>query len=129
MKKSGSKPPANKTKMDITVYEKPTCTTCRKLNKLFAENGIDYRKVNYFIEPLTEKKLAELFKKADMRPYDALRRAEPEFKTLGITAETPDAEVIKAMAEHPAILQRPIVEVGNRAVLARPVVSALELIG
>ena len=43
----------------ITVYEKPTCTTCRKLNKLFERNGIDYTKVNYFIEPFTEENLSE----------------------------------------------------------------------
>jgi len=112
----------------ITVYEKPTCTTCRKLNKLFAEKGIDYTKVNYFIDPLTGEKLAGLFQKTGMRPYDALRRAEPEFKGLGITADTPDAEVIRQMVAHPAILQRPIVEVGNKAVLARPIEKAIELI-
>jgi len=114
--------------MEITVYEKPTCTTCRKLNRLFEENGIDYRKVNYFIEPLTEEKLAGLLKKAGLRPFEVLRRAEPEFKTLNITAETPDADVIKAMIEHPSIIQRPIVEVGKKAVLARPIEKALELI-
>ena len=112
----------------ITVYEKPTCTTCRKLNKLFTEKGIDYTKVNYFIEPLTEEKLAGLFKKAGLKPYDALRRSEPDFKGLGITADTADADVVKAMVEHPAILQRPIVEIGDKAVLARPIEKALELI-
>ena len=114
--------------MEITVYEKPTCTTCRKLNKLFLENGIDYRKVNYFIEPLTEAKLAGLLAKTGLRPFEVLRRAEPEFKTLGITADTPDAHVIKAIVEHPSILQRPIVEIGTNAVLARPIEKALELI-
>lgn len=112
----------------ITVYEKPTCTTCRKLNKLFEENGIDYKKVNYFIEPLTEAKLAGLLKKAGLRPFEVLRRAEPEFKTMNITAETPDAAVIKAIVEQPSILQRPIVEVGEKAVLARPIEKALELL-
>jgi arsenate reductase (glutaredoxin) len=112
----------------ITVYEKPTCTTCRKLNKLFTEKGIDYTKVNYFIDPLTEEKLTGLFKKAGLKPYDALRRAEPDFKGLGITAETPDAEVIRQMVAHPAILQRPIVEVGDKAVLARPIEKAIDLI-
>lgn len=112
----------------ITVYEKPTCTTCRKLNKLFQEKGIDYKKVNYFIEPLTEEKLTGLFKKAGLAPYEALRRAEPDFKGLGITAETPAAEVIRQMVAYPAILQRPIVEVGDKAVLARPIEKAIELI-
>ncbi len=115
--------------MKITVYEKPTCTTCRKLNKLFEENGIDWTKVNYFIEPFTEKKLATLLNKTGLRPYDVLRRAEPEFKTLGITDKTPDKDIIKAMVEHPAIIQRPIVEIGDKAVLARPIEKALELLG
>ncbi len=112
----------------ITVYEKPTCTTCRKLTKLFIENGIDWDKVNYFIEPFTEAKLTVLLKKTRMRPYDLLRRAEPDFKGLGITADSPDAEVIKAMVARPAIIQRPIVEVGEKAVVARPIEKALELV-
>ncbi|MEP6787717.1 MAG: ArsC/Spx/MgsR family protein, partial [Acidobacteriota bacterium] len=112
----------------ITVYEKPTCTTCRNLTKLFIENGVDWEKVNYFIKPFTEKKLAALLKKTGMRPYNVLRRGEPDFKGLGITAETPDAEVIKAMVQFPSIIQRPIVEVGGKAVLARPIEKALGLL-
>jgi arsenate reductase len=112
----------------ITVYEKPTCTTCRNLTKLFIENGIDWDKVNYFIEPFTEEKLTKLLKKTGMRPFDVLRRAEPDFKGLGITAETSDTAVIAAMVKYPSIIQRPIVEVGSRAVLARPIEKALEIL-
>lgn len=113
----------------ITVYEKPTCTTCRKLNKLFEERGIDWKKVNYFIEPFTEKKLTELLKKTGMKPFDLLRRAEPDFKLAGIDKDSPDNEVIAAMVKYPSILQRPIVEVGDKAVLARPIEKALEILG
>jgi arsenate reductase len=121
--------PRIKNKMPrITVYEKPTCTTCRKLNKLFEENGIDWKKVNYFIEPFTEKKLADLLKKTGMKPFEALRRAEPDYKTAGINADSSDKEVIAAMVKFPNIIQRPIVEVGDKAVLARPIEKALELI-
>ena len=115
--------------MNITVYEKPTCTTCRRLNKLLIENGIDWTKVNYFIEPFTEDKLTDLLKKTGLRPYDVLRRTEPGVKQRQITAETPDGDVIAAMVVDPSIIQRPIVEVGTRAVLARPIEKALELIG
>ena len=115
--------------MKVTVYEKPTCTTCRKLSKLFLENGIGYDKVNYFIEPFTESKLRGLLNKTGLKPYDVLRRAEAGVKERGITPETPDAEVIEAMVEDPSIIQRPIVEVGENAVLARPVERVFELIG
>lgn len=112
----------------ITVYEKPTCTTCRKLNQLFAERGIDWKKVNYFIEPFTEKTLSALIARTGLRPFEVLRRNEPEAKSLGLGPETPDEEIISAMVRHPNLIQRPIVEVGDRAVLARPVERALEII-
>ena len=115
--------------MNITVYEKPTCTTCRKLNKLFEANGIDWKKVNYFIEPFTEASLTSLLKKTNLKPFDVLRRAEPDFKLADIDKDSNDKEVIVAMVKYPSIIQRPIVEVEDRAVLARPIEKALELIG
>lgn len=107
----------------ITVYEKPTCTTCRKLAALFRENGIDYDKVNYFNEAFTEKNLGSLIKKTGRRPFELLRKSDSE-----ITSETTDAEVIRAMVADPNLIQRPIVEVGDRAVLARPIERALEVL-
>ena len=115
-------------KKQITVYEKPTCTTCRNLNKLFEENGIDYRKVNYFIEPMTEEKLRGLLQKANLSPFDVLRKNEPVYKELKVSEVKDETELIKLMVENPGLLQRPIVEVGEKAVLARPIEKALELI-
>jgi len=63
-----------------------------------------------------------------LRPFDVLRRAEPAFRELGITAEMPDDIVIGLIIDNPGLLQRPIVEVGDRAVLARPIERALEII-
>ena len=108
----------------ITVYEKPTCTTCRNLAMLFRENGIDYDKVNYFIEPFTEKNLGELIRKTGERPIKLVRGA----LASGITDQTPDKEVIRRMVDDPNLIQRPIVEVGEKAVLARPIDRALEII-
>ena len=114
--------------MKITVYEKPTCTTCRNLNKLFTENGIDYKKVNYFIEPLTAEKLRSLLKKANLSPFDVLRKAEPVYKDLKISEVKDEDKLIDFIVANPSILQRPIVEVDEKAVLARPIEKALELI-
>ena len=52
-----------------------------------------------------------------------------EAREAGITADMPDDEILRLIAENPQILQRPIVEVGDRAVMARPIEKALELIG
>jgi arsenate reductase (glutaredoxin) len=113
----------------LTVYEKPSCTTCRKLSKLLTERGIDFEKVDYYVEPLSGEKLRELFRKAGIRPREALRTRENAYRQLGlIDGERTDDELIELMAEHPDLLQRPIVERGARAVLARPVERVLELL-
>jgi arsenate reductase len=57
-----------------------------------------------------------------------VRKKEAEYKELGLHDDTSDAELIKAMVKHPNLLQRPIVEVGEKAVLARPAEKALELL-
>lgn len=112
----------------ITVYEKPTCTTCRNLHKLLVENGIDYKKVNYFIETLTTEKLRSLLKKANISAFDVLRKAEPVYKELKISEVRDEDELIDLIIQNPSILQRPIVEIGEKAVLARPIEKALEII-
>lgn len=91
---------------------------------LFRENGIDYDKVDYFNEPFTVEDLSELVKKTGHRPFELIRKGGD----LEITADTPDAEVIKAMVGDPNLIQRPIVEVGDKAVLARPIEKVLELL-
>jgi arsenate reductase len=115
---------------DLTVYEKPTCTTCRKLAELLTERGIDFERVNYHVDPLPESKIRELLRKADVPAADVLRKREPVYEQLRL-AERDDVsedELIALMVEHPQLLQRPIVERGDRAVLARPVERVLELL-
>ena len=105
----------------ITVYEKPTCTKCREMNRFLTENGVDFSKVNYYIEPLTKEKLTELLGKMKLTPRDILRTSEAIYKELKLgTTEFTDDEIISLMAEHPDLIQRPIVERGKRAVLGRP---------
>jgi arsenate reductase len=95
---------------------------------LFRENGIEYDRVNYFIDALSPEKLRELLKKANLSAFEVLRKSDPAFKELNLSPETPEDQILKAIAENPGLLQRPIVEVGNRAILARPAEKALELI-
>jgi len=106
----------------LVVYEKPTCTTCRKLVALFQEEGVDFDRVDYFVDPLDRARLTALLEKAGVTPREALRTRAKEYKELGLDDESlSDDALLDALAEHPNLLQRPLVERGDRAVLARPV--------
>jgi arsenate reductase (glutaredoxin) len=114
----------------ITVYEKRTCTTCRKLDALLRERGIETTRVDYHVEGLPEAKLRELVRKAGVAPRDLLRLREPQVAALGLEDPAMDDDTrLRLMAEHPETVQRPIVETADRAVLARPVERVLELLG
>lgn len=114
--------------MRCVVYEKPSCTTCKNLAVLLKENGIDYDKQNYFIETLSAEEIRDLLKKLQIPAFGLLRTKEKEFKERGFTLATPEDEIIEAIVENPGLLNRPIVVVGDRAVIARPIEKALELI-
>ena len=105
----------------ITVYEKPTCSKCREADKLLRESGVAFEKINYFIEPIGEAKLRELIAKMGIAPRELLRTKESIYRDLKLSErELSDDEIIALMVEHPELLQRPIVERGDRAVLGRP---------
>jgi len=113
----------------ITVYEKPTCTKCREMDRFLRESGVDFSKVNYYLEPLGQKKLKELIEKMKIAPRDLLRKSEPIYRELGLSKdEFSDEQIIALMAEHPDLIQRPIVERGKRAVLGRPTENVKELL-
>lgn len=73
-------------------------------------------------------KLRALIAKTGLAPFDVLRRNEATAKELGLNAGTDPEKLIEVMVKHPQLLQRPIVEIGEKAVLARPIERALELI-
>ena len=114
---------------ELTVYEKPTCTTCKNLATLLREHGIDYDAVDYHVFPLGEAEIRELVRKTGEPASALFRTREPVYSELGLGERAvDDDEAIALMAEHPALMQRPVVARGDRALLARPVERALELL-
>ena len=102
---------------------------CRKLVKLLNEKGIDFDRLNYFIDPIPKPQLQELLKKMGIGPRELLRKREKKFKELGLKDPgLPDDAILDALVEHPELIERPIIERGDRAVLGRPVERVLELL-
>ncbi len=110
----------------ITVYEKPTCTTCRKVVKILKEKGINFEEVNYYIEPFTKEKLESLLNKMKMSPSELLRKNERAYKELDIDSYN-EGQLLELMLLDSDLIQRPIVEMGKKAILARPPEKIYEL--
>ena len=99
------------------------------MDRLLRESGVDFEKVNYYIEPLTIKKLKELIGKMGISARELLRTSEQTYRDLGLAKkQLSDDELVDLMIKHPDLIQRPIVERGKRAVLGRPVENVKALL-
>lgn len=91
------------------------------------ERGIETEVVEYLKVPPTGAELEGLLAKLGLPARAIVRAGEPEFKTSGASLDAPDAELLALIAEHPKLLQRPIVEAGDAARIGRPPEAVLEL--
>ena len=115
----------------IVIYQKPTCTTCRQVYAALKESGVDFDSVNYYTDPIAKPKLKELLKKMGIKASELLRAKEDIYKKLKL-GEKKDGlsedEIVELMAKHPDLIQRPIVEKGAKAILARPAERLKEIL-
>lgn len=97
--------------------------------KLLRESGIDFDRVDYTVHLLSRRKLGQLVKKMGVAPRELLRKKERAYRDLNMgRSGIKDSEILDAIAEHPELLQRPIVERGNRALLARPAEAVRDIL-
>jgi len=114
--------------MAIVVYQKPTCSTCRQVYRSLKESGVEFEAVDYYVDPIPREKLLELLRKMDMKPRQLLRTNEQIYEQLQLRErELSDGEIVDLMVRYPDLIQRPIVENGPRAILARPAERLKEL--
>ncbi|KQN92053.1 arsenate reductase [Sphingomonas sp. Leaf67] len=103
--------------MKATIYHNPRCSKSRAALTLLTEAGADVTVIEYLKTPPTRAELADLFNRANLTPREALRTGETEARPL---KNATDAAILDAMAEHPILIERPIVETSRGSVLARP---------
>lgn len=107
--------------MKITIYQKPTCTTCRQVHAALVEAGVDFDTVDYYVDPIPKAKLKALLRKMEMSARELLRTREARYQSLRLgERDLTEDEILDLMVANPDLIQRPIVEKGDRAILARP---------
>jgi arsenate reductase (glutaredoxin) len=109
------------------IYHNPRCTTSRKTLDLLRDNGIDPEVVQYLKTPPSRAELAKMIKDAGIDVRTAVRKRESLYGELGL-AEASDDELLDAMAEHPILIERPVVVTPKGTRLARPIDAGRELL-
>lgn len=114
--------------MQPEVYFNPACSNCRTAEGILKERGVDATYVRYLEHAPSRAQLEDVLRKLGTEdPRDMMREKEPEYAELGLATADRD-ELLDAMVSHPILIQRPIVVLGDRAIVARPAERLLELL-
>ncbi|MGE3395823.1 MAG: arsenate reductase (glutaredoxin) [Sphingomonas sp.] len=105
--------------MKATIYHNPKCSTSRDTLALLNEAGADITVIEYLKTPPGKDELRRLYARAGLTAREGLRAKEPLAKELGL-AGADDEAILDAMALHPVLIERPLVETGKGVRLGRP---------
>ncbi|MFP5428155.1 MAG: arsenate reductase (glutaredoxin) [Gammaproteobacteria bacterium] len=114
---------------DLTLYHNPRCSKSRGALELLEARGLSPTIVRYLETPPDAATLKALLGKLGIAPRQLLRTGEDEYKTLELANPAlSDQQLIQAMAQHPKLIERPILVVGDQAVIGRPPEKVLEIL-
>lgn len=114
---------------DITIFHNSRCSNSRGALQILRDRGLEPQIIDYLATPLTAPELAELVAHLGVPVRDLLRSKEPVYQSLGLdNPALSDAQLLLALAQHPVLLNRPIVVTPRGAALCRPPERVLDLL-
>lgn len=115
--------------MTVTIWHNPRCSKSRQTLDLLKSKGVEPTVREYLKEPPSKAEVEKLVALVGGDPRLLIRDGEAEFKALKLKkADLTKAEIVNAIAEHPVLLQRPIVVKGAHAAIGRPPEAVLPLL-
>ena len=115
--------------MTTTIWHNPRCSKSRQTLALLEEHGVTPKVRLYLEDAPSASGVSDVVTKLGITPWDLLRRGEKVFKELGLSQQEDNEAIIEAMAQHPILIERPIVIHAGAAALGRPPENILGLIG
>jgi arsenate reductase (glutaredoxin) len=112
----------------VKIYHNNRCSKSRGACDILSENGVQAEVIEYLKSPPSEAEISDLLIKLNMRASELVRRSEEIFKNNYAAKNYSETEWVSILAENPILIERPIVVMGDKAVIGRPPEKILELI-
>ena len=112
----------------MKILHNPRCRKSREGLKILEESGNEFEIVDYLNQPLEKEEIRDLLRKLDMEPIELVRRNEAIWKENYKGRDLSNEEVVDALSKHPKLIERPIVIVGDKAIVGRPPENILEIL-
>lgn len=112
------------------IYHNSRCSKSRNTLAILEQHNLDIEQVLYLETPPSQETLKALCLMMSVKPFEIVRTGETLFKELGLSKQDikSDDEWLAILSEHPRLIERPIVQIGHRAVIGRPPEKVLAII-
>ncbi len=115
--------------MTVTIFHNPRCSKSRSTLQLLSEKGVEPTIVEYLKNIPTEDELEQILQLLGMEPRDLMRKGEAAYKEAGLDDPSLSRKkLIRAMVEHPILIERPIVVANGKAAIGRPPEKVLDIL-
>lgn len=104
----------------ITIYHNSRCGKSREGLEILENSGKEFQVRNYIKEPLSEEEISSLLEKINITPIQLVRTNESIWKENYKGKDLGNNEIINLLSRYPKLIERPIVEKENSAVIGRP---------
>lgn len=111
-----------------TIWHNPKCSKSREALKLLEDKSGSFEVFKYLDTPPSREEIAAVLKKLGISARELMRTKEDLYKELQIAKITDESKLIDMLAEHPKLIERPILIEENRAVIGRPVEKVVEFL-
>ena len=113
---------------NIEIWHNPQCSKSRNAMELLEAKGLNTSVIKYLENVPTKEQIKAVLKKLNMKASQILRTGEDIYKELNLKEIDDEDKLIDIMAEHPILIERPIIIKGEIAVIARPIENLEELL-
>lgn len=113
---------------NMVIWHNPNCSKSRATLALLKERGHDPCVVRYLEDPPDPSEIKRVLDLLGYEPRALIRRKERLYDQLGLAAISENELLIRALAENPRLIERPVVIYGNRAEIGRPPEKVLALL-
>lgn len=115
----GAKPRARERASEVAIWHNPRCSKSRQTLELLRARGLEPTVREYLADPPSRREIEEALAMLGLPPAALVRKGEAVYRELGLSGASA-AALVRAMADNPILIERPVVFCGKRAVLGRP---------
>ena len=113
---------------EITIWHNPKCSKSSEAMEIVQDNRCEAKVVKYLEAAPDKNQIKTVLKMLGISPRELMRTKEDIYKELKLEDEKNDEALIDAMANHPKLIERPIIIKGDRAIIGRPVEKIAEFL-